>query len=170
MLFAHRSSLLIVKKRCPHLKTKSLTRLHRTSDENQCRICPVILTSPILDFDDIINKKNVKFFFPVWLVYFRQHTEKPKSGQKNWQHVLMPNFSTNISHNSNRFSAPESPSPQLSSPQKLSWELAPLFWVRAPTRQRGTWLRRAFQMPVLLIAGVFREYFYMRFIGGEECY
>ena len=64
MLFAVRNSLLIIKKHCPHMRTKSLTRLHKTIDEKNKWNRPIILTSLIVYVDDIILKKKcVKFFY-----------------------------------------------------------------------------------------------------------
>ena len=57
----------------------------------------------------------------------------------------MLNSSTNNSHRSNRFSAPEHPLPKLSNGHYLGWELAPL--------------RHAFPMTLELFA----EALYMRF-------
>ena len=63
--------MLIMKKRCPHLRTKSLTRLHRTSDEKHSRKLPTILTSLNVYEDDIIKKNSLKKF-PVGSVYTEQ--------------------------------------------------------------------------------------------------
>ena len=52
----------------------------------------------------------------------REVEKVTKIGKKNSK----PNFSTNNSDSSNRFSAPESPLPKLSNGQSLGWELAPL--------------------------------------------
>ena len=45
---------------------------------------------------------------------------------ENGKKFSKPNFSTNNSDSSNRFSAPESPLPKLSNGHSLGWELLPL--------------------------------------------
>ena len=66
--------MLIMKKRCPHLRTKSLTRLHRTSDDKHSRKLPAILTSLNVYEDDIIKKTRKKF--SGWVRLHRTSDEK----------------------------------------------------------------------------------------------
>ena len=82
MLFALRNSMLIVKKRCPHLRTKSLTTLQRTSDEKLDRNRPIILSSLIMSVDDIIMKKTGKIVYGLVRVSSSAHREIKKIDKK----------------------------------------------------------------------------------------